>query len=439
MKNKANDEQNRVNIPMTKRSLKDCFNEKEIRSGELRQQIFSTTSRTGIDSEIESETTKSWSMSIPSTSRQSDTSWASRIHEYVASTKLCTTNLGDEDFNENLRRCAAAMEAGIHPLRIPSGSSGSYFIRDVNGEIIAVFKPKDEEPFAPLNPKWPKFFQRILCFCCFGRACLIPNNGYLSETGASLVDEKLKLHIVPKTRVVKLASPAFFYSRSFWKRKVPKLKAGSYQLFVNGYVGASSIVPDWSKEGHSCPLSPMEADRFKILFQKMCVLDYVIRNTDRHMDNWLIRYEKENILEVAAIDNGLAFPIKHPETTSRLRPFPFGWAQLSWAKLSWDEELRARLLDLLTPQFVQELCDDIKTLFKYDKEVNRFLKYNQLRVMRGQLWNLRMALIERKPPAEMVKLPLLLVSRKYHRRPTSNDWNKSFHVKYADYRGRGCC
>lgn len=61
MKNKANDEQNRVNIPMTKRSLKDCFNEKEIRSGELRQQIFSTTSRTGIDSEIESEVFASYS------------------------------------------------------------------------------------------------------------------------------------------------------------------------------------------------------------------------------------------------------------------------------------------------------------------------------------------------------------------------------------------
>lgn len=75
------------------------------------------------------KTTKSWSMSIPSTSRQSDTSWASRIHEYVASTKLCTTNLGDEDFNENLRRCAAAMEAGIHPLRIPSGSSGIFLTK----------------------------------------------------------------------------------------------------------------------------------------------------------------------------------------------------------------------------------------------------------------------------------------------------------------------
>lgn len=64
-------------------------------------------------------------------------------------------------------------------------------MRDINGRVIAVFKPKDEEPFASLNPKWPKYFQRILCFCCFGRACLIPNHGYLSETGASLIDQKL--------------------------------------------------------------------------------------------------------------------------------------------------------------------------------------------------------------------------------------------------------
>lgn len=66
-------------------------------------------------------------------------------------------------------------------------------MRNPTGDFLAVFKPKDEEPFASLNPKWPKFFQRILCFCCFGRACLIPNNGYLSETAASIVDEYLKV------------------------------------------------------------------------------------------------------------------------------------------------------------------------------------------------------------------------------------------------------
>ena len=43
---------------------------------------------------------------------------------------------------------------------------------------------------------------KTCCPCCFGRSCLVPNQGYLSEAGASLVDEKLELNIVPKTRVI---------------------------------------------------------------------------------------------------------------------------------------------------------------------------------------------------------------------------------------------
>ena len=68
-------------------------------------------------------------------------------------------------------------------------------------EIIAVFKPKDEEPYGQLNPKWTKWMHKICCPCCFGRSCLVPNQGYLSEAGASIVDEKLGLNIVPKTKV----------------------------------------------------------------------------------------------------------------------------------------------------------------------------------------------------------------------------------------------
>ena len=47
---------------------------------------------------------------------------------------------------------------------------------------------------------------------CF-RSCLIPNQGYMSEAGASLVDQKLGLNVVPKTKVVKLASETFNYLR----------------------------------------------------------------------------------------------------------------------------------------------------------------------------------------------------------------------------------
>lgn len=42
-----------------------------------------------------------------------------------------------------------------------------------------------------LTTKQDDYSFRMLCFCCFGRACLIPNNGYLSETAASLVDEAM--------------------------------------------------------------------------------------------------------------------------------------------------------------------------------------------------------------------------------------------------------
>lgn len=76
-----------------------------------------------------------------------------------------------------------------------------HIINIVLQKITAVFKPKDEEPYGRLNPKWTKWMHKLCCPCCFGRSCLIPNQGYLSEVGASIVDAKLNLNIVPKTRV----------------------------------------------------------------------------------------------------------------------------------------------------------------------------------------------------------------------------------------------
>ncbi len=42
---------------------------------------------------------------------------------------------------------------------------------------------------------------KLCCPCFFGRSCLVPNQGYLSEAAASLVDERLGLNIVPTTKV----------------------------------------------------------------------------------------------------------------------------------------------------------------------------------------------------------------------------------------------
>nr|CDJ87244.1 Phosphatidylinositol 3-4-kinase domain containing protein [Haemonchus contortus] len=297
--------------------------------------------------------------------------------------------------------------------------------------------PSDEEPFAALNPEWPKFFQRVLCFCCFGRACLIPNNGYLSETGASIVDDLLQLHIVPKTRVVRMASPSFFYSRCCGRYEI-KPKEGSFQLFVKGYESAQTVFSRWDYD--KTLLSDAEEERFKYLFQKMIVLDYIIRNTDRHMDNLLIRHIPGKVIELAAIDNGLAFPVKHPEFVSRFRTFPFRWTEYRWAQQPWDPALREHLLALINPAFLHDLCHELKILFRYKHINSRYLVFSQMRVVRGQVWNLYDCLAKNETPDSLIMKEPILVTRRYRRnRPNTDNWAQWFRVRHCNNYSRACC
>lgn len=249
-----------------------------------------------------------------------------------------------------------------------------------------------------MNPKWTKLFHKLCCPCCFGRACLIPNQGYLSEAGASLVDTKLNLQIVPKTRVVRLVSDTFNYPRidrqkakikrtikervpaARFKRMTLPPKIGSFQLFVDSYKDADH----WLRRFEQEPLSSRMAQKFQLQFERLVVLDYIIRNTDRGNDNWLIKYDQPSLqssksslngsansinnnfitlatptnvhsngfrqngstsisrhetddwnmvdipeIKIAAIDNGLAFPFKHPDSW---RAYPYHWVSFNYFK-----------------------------------------------------------------------------------------------------------
>jgi len=234
-----------------------------------------------------------------------------------------------EEFTAIVEEVKLAINEGINPTRIKQGSSGSYFCYNRKKEIVGIFKPKNEEPYGKNNPKWTKWIQRNLFPCFFGRGCLVPNLGYISEAAASYIDRRLHLNIVPRTEIISLASPSFYYNskelQDYYDGKGPlPKKKGSFQLFMTGYKDANIFFKEgydqiiknnapmsnessrsnlhslrslYSKENlqeieHPFKWTLKTQKEFQWQFERLVVLDYLIRNTDRGLDNWLIKYEE---------------------------------------------------------------------------------------------------------------------------------------------------
>ena len=258
------------------------------------------------------------------------------------------TKIGFDDVVESVK---VAIELGVHPKMISQGSSGSYFARNSDGKIVGVFKPKDEEPYASRNPKWTKWIHRNLFPFFFGRACLIPNLSYISEAAAYVLDTQLRTNLVPYTEIVELTSKSFHYD--FWdksnyyrKRKPFPSKVGSFQVFLKGFKDANLFLrdhpwpdqinsgfrpddaPRWRRKPWTETCRPSSAtledddeirseirstngeedtnaqdkrfiwtdaikQSFREELEKLVILDYIMRNTDRGLDNWMVRVDEQ--------------------------------------------------------------------------------------------------------------------------------------------------
>jgi len=227
---------------------------------------------------------------------------------------------------------------------------------------------------------------------------------------------------VKKTRAKRVVSERFpKVGRHFNRIGLPP-KVGSFQQFVVDFKDADFYLRRFESE----PLSEESASEFQFKFERLVVLDYIIRNTDRGNDNWLLKYvrppakealetetdeevERKAEIDVAAIDNGLAFPFKHPDSW---RTYPYHWAWLSYAKIPFSKRIRDMILPKLSDMnFVQDLCDDLHNLFRTDKGFDRHLFEKQMSVMRGQILNLTQALKDAKSPLQLVQMPVVVVER----------------------------
>ncbi|KAK4047053.1 Phosphatidylinositol 4-kinase LSB6 [Microbotryomycetes sp. JL221] len=416
-----------------------------------------------------------------------------------------------EQFDEIVKIVKTAIEDGVHPRLNSKGSSGSYFARSTSGHTVAIFKPKDEEPYGRLNPKLTKYIHRVFLsrVIPFGRSCLIPNLSYLSESAASLLDRRLELHIVPRTQVVSLSSPAFYYDwidreRAGRKGRLRE-KEGSFQIFLRGFTDASAFLSTYPIPGRpldqiyeskprrkgrvnlfgplTCLCGRAEAERdnddeydgdeeslaedrfqwtddmlesFRLELEKLVILDYIIRNTDRGLDNFMIkactcstprgsstpvtttepptpRLPMSQIkaqptpttgasdrdttshassrphVHVAAIDNSLAFPHAHP---TGWRTFSYGWLllPLSLVGRSFSNETKKHFLPKLTsPQWWSQTTLELRTEFAMDVDFKEKMFLKQMAVMKGQAYNVVQSMLDNEGPVELCRKPKRLV------------------------------
>lgn len=402
------------------------------------------------------------------------------------------------EFEAVVESVRVAIEQGIHPKMISQGSSGSYFARNSEGKVVGVFKPKDEEPYAAGNPKWNKWIHRNLFPCFFGRACLIPNLSYVSEAAAYTLDCRLRTNLVPYTDIVHLSSKSFHYDfwarRNFYRKKKPfPAKVGSFQVFLKGFKDANiflrehpwpdqvsgpyrpsddpkrkkkawrdSCRPNGSKtddeDDEDQTLTPLEEPQrrrfvwteslkqsFREELEKLVILDYIMRNTDRGLDNWMIKVDWENedvsivseppkmdrgrteepaprpvntdngyahprpyrvqqqmeaisrsatplnqatpTMSIGAIDNSLSWPWKHPDAW---RSFPFGWLFLPVSLIGqpFSQKTRDHFLPLLTSkQWWSETQLELRNVFSQDDDFQEKMFARQIAVMKGHAWN----------------------------------------------------
>lgn len=338
-------------------------------------------------------------------------------------------NISPEGFQRLVSRLINLMEIdGLRPERIAQGTLGSYFVlnkeQGQHGTETpfkqGIFKPKDEEPYGPLSPKWSKWLHRTFFPWFFGRSCLLSNQGYISEAAACVLDRQLLSNIVPYTDILYLKSPSFYYS--YWDRHSKELRAktGSFQMFLNGYTEAQT----WFKR-HPLPVETTDLEpyaditvgledkpadsqflwtqqslrQFTEELEKLVILDYIMRNTDRGADNWMIKIEWKEMsrnrqsrrlrpqVKIGAIDSGLAFPWKHPD---EWRSFPFGWLFLPVNVIGqpFSRKTREHFLPLLTSKYWwEQTVVKLKEVFVQDKDFKEKHWRKQLAVLKGQAFN----------------------------------------------------
>eukprot|EP00607_Mallomonas_marina_P007939 CAMPEP_0182416184 /NCGR_PEP_ID=MMETSP1167-20130531/339_1 /TAXON_ID=2988 /ORGANISM="Mallomonas Sp, Strain CCMP3275" /LENGTH=500 /DNA_ID=CAMNT_0024588697 /DNA_START=260 /DNA_END=1762 /DNA_ORIENTATION=+ len=167
----------------------------------------------------------------------------------------------------SLVQCADfGLKSGIEPCLVDGCLGGTYFLRDLNKNITVVWKPADEEPFAPQNPRQSENFlgKHRQAY----KGAIVPGFGMFREVVAFSLDKGLAG--VPPTHLAKVHHPKFNSNGGL------PYKIGSVQSFARSICSAEDMGP-----------SMFEVE--DIL--RIAILDIRLCNLDRHAGNILVCHD----------------------------------------------------------------------------------------------------------------------------------------------------
>jgi len=235
----------------------------------------------------------------------------------------------DHALNQKFLEAQLGLSYGYDPELAEAGTGGSYFLRGAHGERVAVFKPEDEEPAAPNNPKGTGSPKRsggtggtgsTLQLTDGGttgsglRRGTVPGEGAVREVAAYLLDHK-SMAGVPATALVSYCKNSHVEGAP-----VQELKRGSLQEFVVSE-------GDCEEFGYSnIPVHEVH---------KIAVLDLRLANADRNGGNILRRRDPATgSLTLVPIDHGYCLPASFEDIS-------FEWLYWPQAEVPLSEEMLA--------------------------------------------------------------------------------------------------
>jgi len=218
--------------------------------------------------------------------------WSSSM---LPSSSACTThnNISSQKvLSRSFLQASEGLKNGQDPDLAPSGTGGTYFMRNPKGVISAVFKPEDEEPRAKNNPRGftPTGSGEGL------RKGTVAGEGAVREVAVYLIDHD-HFAKVPPTCLANLSGD--HVKKEGETEDMLAAKRGSLQKFVE-------CLGDLEENGH-------DSIHFEEI-HKIAILDMRTGNCDRNGGNMLKRRRGEHEsrergeFELIPIDHAYTFP-----------------------------------------------------------------------------------------------------------------------------------